>query len=209
MILSPQVRHPRSPWQAWLGPPQQGPVSPGPLELWLLAKASAAPATCWAHQSAFVSLVSHCIIHTKGPATRAPTAPLCPELAFPKLPNPPDVPPHSNPNLLSCSPQPPLLPTPRAEIPYTSTHRRTSTPHFLQASTNSAAAAANQQPGVAEAAARARWRPRSLPPAPPFITPKVRRSLPFLPSLHPCFASLYQSAHPGLGWERSPFSLFS
>lgn len=83
-----QTGHPGSAWQISLGPPQQGPVSSGPLELWTIAKASAAPATCWAHQSPFVSLVSHCIIHTKGLATRAPTAPLCPELAFPKLPNP-------------------------------------------------------------------------------------------------------------------------
>lgn len=31
-----------------------------------------APATYWAHQSLFVSLLSHCIIRTKGPATRTP-----------------------------------------------------------------------------------------------------------------------------------------
>lgn len=31
-----------------------------------------APATYWAHQSAFVSLLSHCIICTKGPATHTP-----------------------------------------------------------------------------------------------------------------------------------------
>lgn len=31
-----------------------------------------APATYWAHQSIFVSLLSHCIIHTKGPATHTP-----------------------------------------------------------------------------------------------------------------------------------------
>lgn len=92
----------------------------GSLDLWLLTKASAAPATCWAHQSAFVSLVSHCITHTKGPATRALTAPLCPELAFPKLPKPPRPPqplcltllrpypptPHQHPELKSHTPPP-------------------------------------------------------------------------------------------------------
>lgn len=31
-----------------------------------------APATYWAHQSVFVSLLSHCIICTKGPATHTP-----------------------------------------------------------------------------------------------------------------------------------------
>ncbi|KAK5881591.1 hypothetical protein CesoFtcFv8_022371 [Champsocephalus esox] len=108
MPLRPLVGHPCSPWQAALGHPQQGPVSPGPLELWLLAMASAASATCWVHQSAFVSLVSHCITHTKGPATRAPTASLCPELAFPKLPNPPlsQPPLRQHPELKSHTPPP-------------------------------------------------------------------------------------------------------
>jgi len=101
MTHRPQVGRPCSPWQASLGPPQRGPVSPGPLELWLLAMASAAAATCWAHQSAFVSLVSHCVTHTKGPAPRGPTAPLCPELAFPKLPNPPPL------SLSPATPPPP------------------------------------------------------------------------------------------------------
>ncbi|CAB1441594.1 unnamed protein product [Pleuronectes platessa] len=112
MTHSPQVGHPRSPWQASLGPPQHGPVSPRPREPWLVAKASAAPATCWAHQSAFVSLVSHCIIRTKGPATRAPTAPLCPELAFPKLPNSLPSPLHRHPELKSHTPPPTTGPQP-------------------------------------------------------------------------------------------------
>lgn len=174
MTCSPQ---PCTPWQALLGLPQQGPVSPGPLKLWLLAKASAGPATCWAHQSVFVSLVSHCIIRTKGPATRAPTVPLCPELAFPKLPNSPTP---------SLGLQPPLC-----QHPEMKTHKTPATTgpqhpseHFLQVSTNI----------VTIATYDGWWE------ALPSQNISFAMSHPFLPS----FTSLF-----GIGWERSPFSMFS
>lgn len=189
MPLRPLVGHPCSPWQAALGHPQQGPVSPGPLELWLLAMASAASATCWVHQSAFVSLVSHCITHTKGPATRAPTASLCPELAFPKLPNPP----------LSPATPPP---TPWAEIPYTTTHHRSSTPHFPHG--------IHQLHHHGQHAARGGWGWWLVALASlPFIISQSE-TLPFLlPSFLSSFTSLSLKCSAGLGWERSPFSLFS
>lgn len=85
------------------------------MELWLLAKASDAPATYWAHQSAFVSLVSHCIIRTKGPATHTPTALLCPVLAFPN-----SFPPSHCPSLRS--PFIPLLPSPPLGFHHPSQH---------------------------------------------------------------------------------------
>lgn len=61
-------------WQAQLGSPQQRTVSSGPQEPWPRAKKSAAPATCWVHESAFVSVLSHRITHTKGPSTPHPIA---------------------------------------------------------------------------------------------------------------------------------------
>lgn len=61
------------------------PTTTGAYEPKALGALADAPATYWAHQSAFVSLVSHCIIRTKGPATCTPTVLLCPVLAFPKL----------------------------------------------------------------------------------------------------------------------------
>lgn len=190
MTHSPQVRHPCSPWQDWPGPPQQGPVSPGPLELWLLAKASAAPATCWAHQSAFVSLVSHCIIHTKGPATRAPTAPLCPELAFPKLPNSPL---HLS---LSLSLQPPLCQHPELKShtppPTTGPQPPTSSRHPPTA-----------PPWSFKVAGTGGWWLT-------FNSSQPKWDASFLPSFCPSFLCFpIPKCTPGLGWERSPFSLFS
>lgn len=61
-------------WQAQLVSPQQRTVSSGPQELWPRAKKSAAPATCWVHESAFVSVLSHRITRTKGPSTPHPIA---------------------------------------------------------------------------------------------------------------------------------------
>lgn len=155
------------PGQAWHG----WPVSAGLRDPRLLTKASAAPATCWAHQSAFVSLVSHCIIYTKGPSNSRPNSPACPKLAFPKLPKPPPS--------LSHPSDPPLR-TPGAKTPYIHQH-----PQDQNTVTNTSPVPPTDTEAGREPFLPERFQP-SLPkfsPLPPPFFPSFLPSLPF-PKVH-------------------------